>query len=130
MTLAVVDRLGGVQLAGRDVYTATVGGVRVTEPAGDLAIAIAVAGAASGLVLRAGTVALGEVGLAGDVRPVPGTGRRLAELSRLGFNRALVPPGGRADAPPGSSSRRCGPSPTRSPGCGPRRRPVCGRSAT
>ena len=93
MVLAVVERRGRVELGKRDVFCATVGGVRLTEPAADLAVALAVASAAVDKALPRGLVAIGEVGLAGDVRPVSGTGRRLAEAARLGFRHALVPPG-------------------------------------
>jgi DNA repair protein RadA/Sms len=92
MILAVIERRGGVRLAGSDVYTATVGGMRVVEPAADLAVALAVASAAGDLLLPPHTVAIGEVGLAGELRPVAGLRRRLAEASRLGFQHALVPP--------------------------------------
>jgi DNA repair protein RadA/Sms len=74
------------------VYTATVGGMRVVEPAADLAVALAVASAAGDLLLPPHTVAIGEVGLAGEVRQVTGLRRRLAEAARLGFRHALVPP--------------------------------------
>ena len=66
---------------------ATVGGARLSEPAVDLAVALAVASAAHDTPLQPGTVALGEVGLAGEVRPVPGVARRLAEAARLGLRR-------------------------------------------
>ena len=73
------------------VFTATVGGVRLTEPASDLAVALAVASAAADRPLPAGLVVVGEVGLAGEVRPVQGVDRRLAEAARLGFTHALAP---------------------------------------
>lgn len=92
MVLAVLERRGGVKLSESEVYTATVGGMRVTEPAADLALALAVASAALDLALPDGLVVLGEVGLAGEVRRVTGAGRRVAEAARLGFTRALVPP--------------------------------------
>lgn len=101
MILAVTERRGGVQLSGSDVYTATVGGMRVVEPAADLAIALAVASAAGDLALPAQAVAIGEVGLAGEVRPVTGLPRRLAEAARLGFRHALVPPNGIGTPPAG-----------------------------
>ncbi len=93
MILAVLDRRGDIPLAKADVYTATIGGVRVAEPAGDLAIALAVASAQRDSPLPTGLIALGELGLAGDVRRVGGVGRRLAEAARLGFTMALVPVG-------------------------------------
>ena len=92
MVLAVTERRGGVTLGGSDVYTATVGGMRVIEPAADLAVALAVASAVSDATLPDRTVVIGEIGLAGEVRRVNGIGRRLAEAARLGFTRALVPP--------------------------------------
>ncbi|HMA46802.1 MAG TPA: DNA repair protein RadA [Frankiaceae bacterium] len=92
MVLAVVERRGRVRLGASDVYTATVGGVRLSEPAADLAVALAVASAAADLPLPTGLVAVGEVGLAGEVRRVGGVGRRLAAAGRLGFRYALVPP--------------------------------------
>lgn len=98
MVLAVVERRGRVRLADRDVFAATVGGVRVTEPAADLAIALAVASAARDAPLPTDLIAVGEVGLSGDVRRVSGVGRRLAEAARLGYRRALAPPG--CDNPP------------------------------
>jgi DNA repair protein RadA/Sms len=98
MVLAVAERRAGVALTKHDVFTATVGGVRLTEPATDLAVALAVAGAAHGRSAPADLVAIGEVGLAGDVRAVRGVARRLAEAHRLGFRRAVVPPD--AGAPP------------------------------
>jgi DNA repair protein RadA/Sms len=93
MVLAVVERRGGRRLDGADVYTATVGGVRLFEPASDLAVALAVAGAVTDHPFPGDMVAIGEVGLAGEVRPVGALAARLAEASRLGFRRALVPEG-------------------------------------
>jgi DNA repair protein RadA/Sms len=101
MVLAVIERRGGVKLAGSDVYTATVGGMRVCEPAADLAVALAVVSAAGDLLLPPHTVAIGEVGLAGEIRPVAGLRRRLAEAARLGFRHALVPPDGDGTPPAG-----------------------------
>ncbi|APU12420.1 MULTISPECIES: DNA repair protein RadA [Actinoalloteichus] len=92
MVLAVLERRGRVRLGESDVFTATVGGMKVTEPASDLAVALAVASAASDQPLPPDLAVVGEVGLAGEVRPVVGAGRRFAEAARLGFTRALVPP--------------------------------------
>jgi DNA repair protein RadA/Sms len=92
MVLAVLQRRAKVNVAAADVYAATVGGVRLTEPATDLAVALAVAGSAQNDPLATGLVAVGEVGLAGEIRRVTGTSRRLAEAARLGFTHALVPP--------------------------------------
>jgi DNA repair protein RadA/Sms len=92
MVLAVLERRGRVRLGADDVFSATVGGVRVTEPAADLALALAVASAARDAPIPPATVVLGEVGLSGEVRRVGAVGRRLAEAARLGFSTALVPP--------------------------------------
>ena len=100
MVNAVVERRGGVKLADADVFAASVGGVRIAEPAADLALALAIASAAKDRALPAGTIALGEVGLSGEIRRVGGTGRRLAEAARQGYRVALVPEDAGA-APPG-----------------------------
>ncbi|MGC9668169.1 DNA repair protein RadA [Planosporangium sp. 12N6] len=93
MVLAVLQRRSKLQLHDREVFAATVGGVRVIEPAADLAVALAVASAATDLPMAPDLVALGEVGLTGEVRRVGAVPRRLAEAARLGFRFALVPPG-------------------------------------
>jgi DNA repair protein RadA/Sms len=99
MVLAVLERRAGTRLAANDVYVSSVGGARLTEPGCDLAVALAVAGAAIDRPLAPGTVAIGEVGLAGEVRAVAGVGRRLAEAARLGFTTAFVPVGSAEAAP-------------------------------
>src|SRR6476469_7238251 len=91
MIIAVLDKRANAPIGGSDAYLSTVGGVRLTEPAADLAISLALAGAITDRPLPGGTVAFGEVGLAGEVRPVTGAHRRLAEAHRLGFTRAVVP---------------------------------------
>ena len=96
MVLAITERRGGVTLAPCDIYTATVGGIRLTEPATDLALALAVSSAADNRALPGDLVAVGELGLSGELRPVPDLARRLAEAGRLGFRRALVPTGSEA----------------------------------
>jgi DNA repair protein RadA/Sms len=93
MVMAVLQRRADVKLGRQDVYAATIGGVRLTEPAVDLAIALALASAAADLSVAGTMVAVGEVGLAGEVRRAPGVARRLAEAQRLGFRRAIVPAG-------------------------------------
>ncbi|MBX6390785.1 MAG: DNA repair protein RadA [Frankia sp.] len=74
-----------------DIYAATVGGVRLTEPAADLAVALAMVSSRDDQPLPSDLVAIGEVGLTGEIRPVNGVDRRLAAAARLGFRRALVP---------------------------------------
>ncbi len=96
MAVAVLDRRAAVRLGKCDIYAATVGGVRLTEPAVDLAISLALAGAKANLSLPSDVVAFGEVGLAGEIRSVAGIGRRLTEAGRMGFRRAIVPVGGDA----------------------------------
>jgi DNA repair protein RadA/Sms len=93
LVLAVLQRRAGLKLGRQDVYAATVGGVRLTEPAVDLAVAISLASSAANLSVPHGVVAIGEVGLAGEVRRVAGLARRLAEAERMGFRRAVVPAG-------------------------------------
>ena len=93
MMLAVLEQRGRIKSIGKqDIYTATVGGVKLTEPAADLAVALALASAAIDTPLPQNLVAIGEVGLAGEVRRVTGVQRRLSEAHRLGFTQALVPP--------------------------------------
>jgi DNA repair protein RadA/Sms len=110
MVLAVLTRRADLKLGKQDVYAATVGGVRLTEPSVDLALALAFASGLINLSVPGSVVAVGEVGLAGEVRQVNGVARRLAEAERLGFRLALVPAGqtdlpgagpaaGRADGP-------------------------------
>jgi DNA repair protein RadA/Sms len=93
MTLAVLELRAGIKISGRDVYVATVGGMKITEPSADLAVALSVASAAKGLALPADLVAIGEVGLAGEIRKVTGITQRVSEAARLGFKRAIVPVG-------------------------------------
>lgn len=102
MILAVLARRARAPIGKQDVYLSTVGGVRLTEPASDLAVALAVASAVTDRPVRAGTCAFGEVGLAGEVRPVTGAHRRLSEAARLGFRYAVVPKGvlGAGPVPP------------------------------
>ncbi|SDD95484.1 DNA repair protein RadA/Sms [Actinokineospora iranica] len=104
MVLAVLERRGGVRLGDADVFAATVGGMKIPEPAADLAIALAVATAARDVALPPDLVVLGEVGLAGEVRRVSGVKARLTEAMRLGFTKALIPPDS-GDVPDGLQIR-------------------------
>ncbi|MDQ3406447.1 MAG: DNA repair protein RadA [Actinomycetota bacterium] len=104
MVLAVLERRGGVKLGDADVFAATVGGMKIPEPAADLAVALAVATAARDVALPPDLVVLGEVGLAGEVRRVSGVRSRLAEAIRLGFTKALIPPDS-GDVPDGITVR-------------------------
>ena len=93
--LAVLHRKAHLALGRHDVYVSTVGGARVTDPTADLAIAVAIASAALDRNFPQRLLALGEIGLAGDLRRVPALERRLAEAARLGFELAIVPAGSR-----------------------------------
>ncbi|MFJ7211781.1 DNA repair protein RadA [Amycolatopsis sp. NPDC098790] len=92
MVLAVLEKRGGLKLGDKDVYTATVGGMKITEPGIDLALVLALTSSFEDVALSPRLVSVGEVGLAGEIRRVPSVGRRLAEAARLGFTHALVPP--------------------------------------
>jgi DNA repair protein RadA/Sms len=91
LLLAVLERRARLPFGHFDVYASAVGGVRVVEPAADLALALALVSALTDVPLPADLVACGEVGLAGEVRQVGRTPQRLAEAARLGFRRAIVP---------------------------------------
>jgi DNA repair protein RadA/Sms len=99
MILAVLEKRAGVPVRQADCYASTVGGVKLSEPASDLAIALAMASSLSERPLPLGVVAMGEVGLAGEIRAVTGIPRRLAEAARLGFRVAVVPAGSRDSGP-------------------------------
>lgn len=89
---AVLDRHAGLRLGGHDVYASVPGGFRVSDPAFDLALALALAGAKANKRLDAGTAAVGEIGLGGEVRAAAGVAARMEELCRLGFERVLTGP--------------------------------------
>jgi DNA repair protein RadA/Sms len=91
LLIAVLGRRGGIDVSGRDVYASLAGGLSVDEPALDLPLALAVASSWHDRPIAADSIAMGEVSLLGEVRPVPGLARRLREAARLGFRRALVP---------------------------------------
>ena len=100
MLLAVLNRHGGVSTAGCDVFANIVGGVRVTETGADLAILLAVLSSLRDRPLANDLVAFGEIGLAGEIRPVQGGPERLREAAKHGFRRALVPQGNAPKRPP------------------------------
>lgn len=91
MILAVLNKHAGVDAFDKNVYLKVVGGVRITEPAADLPALLAAYSSLSGRPLPKGLVAFGEVGLAGELRPVQDTAARLREAAKLGFTRAIVP---------------------------------------
>ncbi len=96
MLLAVLHRHAGVSCADQDVFVNAVGGVRISEPASDLAVLLAIVSSLRNRALPDKTVVFGEIGLGGEVRPAPRGQERLREASKLGFRRAIVP---RANAP-------------------------------
>jgi DNA repair protein RadA/Sms len=92
MVMAVLEARCGLAFAGNDVYLNVAGGLRITEPAADLAVAGALISALSGLPMPENLVSFGEVGLSGEVRAVSQREQRLKEAAKLGFTTALVPP--------------------------------------
>ncbi len=96
MVLAVLHQHCGIRLHQQDVFASTVGGAKLVEPATDLAIAVALASASTGRPAPRGVVAMGELGLAGELRKVRDLPQRIAEAARLGFQVAVVPGRGRA----------------------------------
>jgi DNA repair protein RadA/Sms len=95
LLVAVLGRRAGIGLGSHDVYANLAGGLTVSEPGLDLPLALALASSLRDQALRPGTVAIGEVGLLGELRIVGGLERRLREAARLGFDRAVVPRAGR-----------------------------------
>ncbi len=93
MVIAVLDARCGLNLSGQDVYLSVAGGLRVSEPAADLAVAAALVSSLADTPAPAGTLFFGEIGLSGEVRPVSGRDARLREAKKLGFEGAVVPPG-------------------------------------
>lgn len=97
MVLAVLQARCGERTNDKDAYVATVGGVKITETATDLAVALATWSSLHDTPLPAKTVVVGEVGLAGEIRRVPNLGRRLQEAARMGYTNAIVPAGEEID---------------------------------
>ncbi|HEX5395365.1 MAG TPA: DNA repair protein RadA, partial [Candidatus Saccharimonadales bacterium] len=91
LLIAMLERRTKLKLADRDIYVNIVGGIRLGEPAADLAICMAIASAAKGMQLKKNAVVFGEVGLSGEVRHVPFLEKRLAEAKKLGFEAAIGP---------------------------------------
>jgi DNA repair protein RadA/Sms len=98
MLLAVLHRHAGIATMDQDVFVNAVGGVRIGEPAADLAAALAIVSSLTDRPIPGKLLAFGEVGLAGEVRPAPRGQDRLKEAAKLGFERAIVP---QANAPKG-----------------------------
>ena len=88
---AVLQKRGGVAVGSQDIFANVVGGLRIDEPAADLAVALAIASSASERAIDSRTIAIGEIGLSGEVRAVAQIERRLSEAARLGFRKAVIP---------------------------------------
>ena len=91
LLIAMLERRTKLKLADKDIYINIVGGIRLSEPAADLAVCMAIASAAKGMQLKKNAVVFGEVGLSGEVRHVPYLEKRLAEAKKLGFDGAIGP---------------------------------------
>ena len=91
MVMAVLDARCGLALGGNDVYLNVAGGLKISEPAADLAVAAALISATSGRPLPENSVTFGEIGLSGEIRRVNQSDNRLKEAAKLGFDKALMP---------------------------------------
>lgn len=91
LLIAMLERRTKLNLADKDVYINIVGGLKITEPAADLAVCMAIASASKGMQLKKDAVVFGEVGLSGEVRRVPFAEKRLSEAKKLGFVGAIGP---------------------------------------
>ena len=91
LLIAVLERRTKLKLSDKDIYINVVGGIKISDPAADLAICMAIASASAGRRLNYGTVVFGEVGLGGEVRSVTSIEKRIAEAKKLGFTKALAP---------------------------------------
>lgn len=100
MLLAVMHRHGGLQMSDQDVFVNVVGGVKVTETSADLTLLLAMVSSFRGDILPSDLVAFGEVGLSGEIRPVPNGQERLIEAAKHGFKRAIVPKANVPKKPP------------------------------
>ncbi len=133
LLIAVLGRRAGIALGSHDVYANLAGGLSVAEPALDLPLALALASSTRDRPIAPGTVAIGEVGLLGELRAVVGLERRLREAARLGFDRAIVPAAATGTPMPAIDGlevvrgRRPSATPSRPP-CRPIRRLVARRS--
>ena len=91
LLVAMLERRTKLSLSDQDIYINIVGGIRLQDPAADLAICLAIGSAAKGLQLKQNAVVFGEVGLSGEVRHVPFIDKRVAEAKKLGFDVAIGP---------------------------------------
>jgi DNA repair protein RadA/Sms len=91
LLVAMLERRTKLNLSDQDIFINIVGGIRITEPAADLAVCLAIGSAAKGLMLKQNAVVFGEVGLSGEVRHVPFIEKRVQEAAKLGFEGAIGP---------------------------------------
>jgi DNA repair protein RadA/Sms len=91
LLVAMLERRTKLNLSDKDIYINIVGGLKITEPAADLAVCMAIGSAAKGMQLKANAAVFGEVGLSGEVRHVPFIDKRIAEAKKLGFDTAIGP---------------------------------------
>ncbi|GAC1586061.1 MAG: hypothetical protein NVS3B28_09480 [Candidatus Velthaea sp.] len=91
MIIAVLERRAGMQLGGHDIYASVAGGLRVSEPAADVGIALAIASAFRNMPIAGNLAAFGELGLSGELRTIGQPARRAAEATKLGFTRLVTP---------------------------------------
>jgi DNA repair protein RadA/Sms len=91
--LAVLEKRIGLRLGTQDVYVNVIGGIKVTEPAADMAMALAITSSFRDLPIHRGTVVMGEVGLTGDIRMIPRVDMRIKEAIKMGFKRFIIPSG-------------------------------------
>jgi DNA repair protein RadA/Sms len=92
MIIAVLEKRGGLRLVDKDVFVNVVGGIKLSDPSADAAIALAIASAHINRALAPGTLVLGELGLLGEFRTVAQLAQRASEAQRLGFTAAILPP--------------------------------------
>jgi len=104
MIMAVLEARCGLTLSGMDVFLNVAGGLKISEPAADLAVACALVSSVSGVALPGETVIFGEIGLSGEIRAVPQINARLKEASKLGFARAIIP------TPPRTKGKKAAPT--------------------
>jgi DNA repair protein RadA/Sms len=97
MVLAVLDARAGLGISGHDIYLNVAGGLKIAEPAADLAAAAALISSFTGRALPKDCVVFGEIALSGDVRPAAHSESRLKEAAKLGFKRALLPEGSKGE---------------------------------
>jgi len=96
MLVAITERVAGLKLADKDVFVATVGGIKLSDPSTDLATCLAIGSAGKDTPIPLNVAAIGEVTLSGDVRRVPMINQRIAEATRLAYTRILAPTGTKA----------------------------------